>query len=248
MPVYEYKALDLKGKTHSGIIDAESAPSARQKLRVSKKFPVSINEATDAVSSGKTGTPAVSGIFSRVKPAEIAVMTRQLATLLGAGFPLVSALDLLIPQTKSPVFKKILAQVKDAIVEGQSFAQALDQYPGTFSPLYINMIRAGESSGTLEIILERLAEISEKQVALNDRIKTTLAYPLFVSFFGAIVLIILLMFVVPSITSIFEDMNQTLPLPTRLLISTSSRSSLLILSIFFRSIDGITANLILFFR
>jgi general secretion pathway protein F len=221
MPVFEYKAMDLDGKTHTGIIDAENAPAARQKLRMAKKFPVSVETVTEALSSQASGAPAFAGFYSRVTSREIAIMTRQLATLLGAGFPLVSALDLMIPQTKSPTFKKILARIKDAIVAGQSFAQALEHYPEAFSPLYINMIRAGESSGTLEIILDRLAEINEKQVALGDRIKTTLTYPLFVSFFGVIVLILLLMFVVPSITSIFADMHQTLPLPTRLLLSTS---------------------------
>ncbi len=221
MPVYEYKAIDLKGKAHSGIINAESAPSARQKLRAARKFPVSINETIDSTASAQTGTPSLPSLFARVKPLELAIMTRQLAILLGAGFPLVTALDTLIPQTKSHIFKKILAQVKDSIVEGQSFAQALDQYPGTFSQLYVNMVRAGESSGALELILDRLADISEKKVALSNRIKTTLAYPIFMSVFGALVLFLLLAFIVPSITSIFEDMNQVLPLPTRLLISTS---------------------------
>ncbi len=221
MPVFEYKAIDIEGQTQTGIIDAENAPAARQKLRIAKKFPVSVETVTEALSSDKTGGPAFAGFYTRVTSREIAIMTRQLATLLGAGFPLVSALDLLIPQTKSPLFKKILARIKDTLVAGQSFAQALEQYPAAFSPLYVNMIRAGESSGTLEIILDRLAEINEKQVALGDRIKTTLTYPLFVSFFGVIVLILLLMFVVPSITSIFADMHQTLPLPTRLLLSTN---------------------------
>jgi len=221
MPVFEYKALDLKGKTHSGIIDAESAPAARQKLRASKKYPVSVREAIDSADSSDSGKPSLTGLFFRVKPLEIAIMTRQLSTLLGAGFPLVTALDTLLPQTRSQTFKKALAQVKDSVIEGQSFARALEQYPGIFSPLFINMVRAGESSGTLEIILERLADISEKQVALSDRIKTTLAYPVFMSFFGTLVLFLLLAFIVPSITSIFEDMNQVLPLPTRLLISTS---------------------------
>ena len=104
-------------------------------------------------------------------------MTRQLATLVGAGFPLVSALDTLIPYTKTPVFKKILAQIKESIVEGSSFAAALAPYPGVFTPLYTNMIRAGESSGTLEIVMDRLADITEKQQALNSRIKAALAYP-----------------------------------------------------------------------
>jgi general secretion pathway protein F len=221
MPVYEYKALDFNGKSQSGIIDAESAPAARKKLRTLKKYPISVREAIDSADTTATG-PALALLFARVKPIEIATMTRQLATLLGAGFPLVTAMDALIPQTRSPVFKKTLARVKDAVVKGQSFAQALAQYPGIFSPLFINMVRAGESSGTLEIILDRLADINEKQVALTNRIKTTLVYPVFMSFFGALVLFLLLTFIVPSITGIFADMNQTLPLPTRLLISTSS--------------------------
>ncbi len=221
MPVYEFKALDDRGKSVSGIIDAESALSARQKLRASKKYPVSVSETTNSTDSANPAKPSLTGLLSRVKPLEIAIMTRQLATLLGAGFPLVTALDTILPQTRSQTFKRALAQVKDAVVEGQSFARALEQYPGIFSPLYINMVRAGESSGTLEVILERLAEIAEKQVALSNRIKTTLAYPVFMSFFGALVLFLLLAFIVPSITSIFEDMNQVLPLPTRLLITTS---------------------------
>jgi len=221
MPVFEYKALDLNGKSQSGIIDAESAPAARQKLRTAKKYPVSVHEATDSTGTTAPDKPSLNTLFTRVKPIAIATMTRQLATLIGAGFPLVTALDTLIPQTGSPAFKKVLARVKDAVVEGQSFARALGLYPGIFSPLFVNMVRAGESSGTLEIILDQLADISEKQVALANRIKTTLAYPVFMSFFGALVLFLLLTFIVPSITTIFDDMNQVLPLPTRLLIATS---------------------------
>ncbi|CAD7841526.1 MAG: General secretion pathway protein F [Olavius algarvensis Delta 4 endosymbiont] len=222
MPVFEYKVIDVKGKTRTGIIDAENAPAARQKLRLAKKFPVSVEEVQNMPSAGTPGRRPARSFFGRVKPAEIAATTRQLATLLGTGFQLVAALDLLIPQTKTAALKKALARIKEALGEGQSFARALEQFPGIFSPLYINMVRAGESSGTLEIILERLADISENQVALNERIKTTLAYPLFVSFFGVVVLIVLMLFVVPSITSIFADLDQVLPLPTRMLLFTSS--------------------------
>ena len=221
MPVFEYKALDLNGKSLSGIINAESAPAARQKLRTAKKYPVSVQEASDSTGTAAPGQPSLDTLFTRVKPIAIATMTRQLATLLGAGFPLVTALDTLIPQTGSPALKKALARVKDAVVEGQSFARALGLYPGIFSSLFVNMVRAGEASGTLEIILDQLADISEKQVALANRIKTTLAYPIFMSIFGALVLFLLLTFIVPSITAIFDDMNQVLPLPTRLLIATS---------------------------
>ena len=218
MPVYEYTALDAKGKTTSGIIDADGARAARQKLRSTGIFPVAIKESQEAPVKKASRSLALSRYLTRVKPAEIAIMTRQLATLISAGFPLVSAIDALVPQTKSHRLKTILAQVKEAIVEGQNFAQALSQYPGVFSQLFINMVRAGETSGTLEIVLERLADITEKQQDLSNRIQTALAYPLFMVIIGTIVLFVLLTYIVPSITAIFLDMNQVLPTPTRLLI------------------------------
>ncbi len=218
MPVFEYTALDAKGKTTSGIIDAEGAMAARQKLRTSGIFPISIKETQEAAPKKESKNFSLSRRFSRVKPVEVAMMTRQLATLISAGFPLVSALDALVPQTKSHGFKRIMAQTKDLIVEGNSFAQALAKYPGAFSSLYVNMVRAGETSGTLEIVLERLADITEKQQALMNRIQTALAYPIFMMVFGTIVLFVLLIYIVPSFTSIFADMNQVLPTPTRMLI------------------------------
>ncbi len=218
MPVFEYTALDARGKTTSGIVDAEGAQAARQKLRTSGIFPVSVKETYEAVPKKESSSISLSSRFSRVKPVEVAMMTRQLATLIGAGFPLVSALDALVPQTKSHGFKKIMAQIKVLIIEGNSFAQSLSKYPSTFSSLYVNMVRAGETSGTLEIVLDRLADITEKQQALMNRIQTALAYPIFMLIFGTLVLFILLIYIVPSFTSIFADMNQVLPTPTRLLI------------------------------
>ena len=221
-PVYEYTALDVRGKNVKGIVDADSAVTARHKLRGSRIFPVSLKEVTDQAKQKDSGTPSLSQAFTRVRAAEVAMMTRQLATLLSAGFPLVGAIDTLLVQTKSHAFKKVLARIKDALVEGNSFADALALYPTVFSSLYINMVRAGETSGTLEIILERLAEIQERQLALNSRIRAALAYPVLMAFVGAAVLLLLLTFIVPNITSIFQEMNQALPLPTRVLIAVSS--------------------------
>ena len=221
MPVYEYTALDIKGKNATGIMDAESASMARQKLRALQKYPVSINEVADLSKQETKQTPSVASVFYRVKQTDIAAMTRQLATLIAAGFPLVSAIDALIPQTASKAFKPILAQIKDAIVEGNSFAGALANYPGTFTSLYTNMVRAGESSGTLEIVLEQLADITEKQQALKTRIRSALAYPILMACVGILVLFLLITFIVPNITSIFEDMEQILPLPTIILIDVS---------------------------
>jgi general secretion pathway protein F len=221
MPVYEYTALDIKGKNATGIVDAESASMARQKLRAIQKYPVSINEVADLSKQKTKQTPSVASVFYRVKQTDIAAMTRQLATLIAAGFPLVSAIDALIPQTASKVFKPILAQIKDAIVEGNSFAGALANYPGAFTSLYTNMVRAGESSGTLDIVLEQLADITEKQQALKTRIRSALAYPILMACVGILVLFLLITFIVPNITSIFEDMEQILPLPTIILIDVS---------------------------
>ncbi len=222
MPVYEYTALDINGKSVSGIIDAESSPVARQKLRISRIFPVSLKE-TRKIRGKKEGS-ALSGLtlFQRIKPSEVAMMTRQLATLVGAGFALVPALDTLIPHTRTQGFQKCLAQIKDSIVEGNTFADSLALYPNVFSPVYINMVSAGETSGTLEIVLDRLADIAEKQQALKNRIRTALAYPVLMTFIGVVVLFLLLTFIVPSISAIFTDMNQVLPAPTRFLIAVSN--------------------------
>ncbi len=115
----------------------------------------------------------------------------------------------------------MLAKIKDSIVEGNSFARSLSLFPGTFSALYINMVTAGESSGALEIVLDRLADITEKQQALKSRIRSAMAYPILMSLIGVLVLFLLLTFIVPNITSIFSDMNQTLPAPTLFLIRIS---------------------------
>lgn len=221
MPVYEYKALTANGNRISGIIDADSALVARQKLRTSQKFPVSLHEVTQA--AGKTSGHwfSIFDALSRINPTELAMITRQLATLVNAGFPIDRAIGSVVPYTRSKRLKRSLANIKDAIVEGNSFASALALYPKLFSPLYVSMVTAGESSGTLDLILDRLAVISEKNIALSNRIRTAMAYPLLMAAIGILVLFFLITFVVPSITTIFKDMNQQLPLPTVLLLSLS---------------------------
>lgn len=222
MAVFEYSALDARGKKVSGIIDADSAAAARQKLRSARIFPVSVREARAGEVKPEARTFAFGRRLKRIRPAEAAMLTRQLATLLGAGFPLVPALDTLLSQGRSHTFNRILAQVKDSVVAGSSFAAALARYPGTFSSLFINMVRAGETSGTLEIVLDRLAEIGEKQEELKNRIRSAMTYPLLMLAVGLLVLFFLLTYIVPSITAIFSDMNQVLPTPTRFLIRLSA--------------------------
>jgi len=221
MPVYEYKALNEKGKAVSGIIDTESAVSARQKLRASKIFPTSIKEVYAEDTPQEARSISFGRIFSRVSTSEITMITRQLSTLVGAGFPLVSAISTLIPQSKSYGFRKILSQIKDAIEEGNSFAGALSLYPDTFSQIYINMVRAGETSGTLEIVLDRVADTTEKSQLMINKIKSMLAYPAVMALIAMGVLLFLLAYIVPRITSIFNDIDAALPGPTRFLINAS---------------------------
>ncbi|MBE9570279.1 MAG: type II secretion system inner membrane protein GspF [Proteobacteria bacterium] len=221
MPVYEYKALDINGKNLKGIIDAESIFAARQRLRETNIFPVELTE-TSAREKVETSIPkSVGSLLKRISLGEISIMARQLATLLGAGLPLVPSLTAIVSQTTNPGLKKTLAQIKEEVNEGNSLAQSISHYPGIFSPFYVNMVRAGEASGALNIVLERLADFNESQQAIRGRIKAALAYPLFMFLIGSIVLFFLTTFIVPRITGIFDEMHQTLPGITIFLISVS---------------------------
>ncbi|MBW2108255.1 MAG: type II secretion system F family protein, partial [Deltaproteobacteria bacterium] len=224
MPVYEYTALETSGKTASGIIDADSAVAARQKLRGSGLFPVEVKEASSVSKSGSQaqGPVSVSSLFKKVKPVEISVMTRQLSILLAAGVPLVGALDALLSQVTNPLLKKNLAQIKESVNEGNSLAFSLSRHSKLFSNVYVNMVRAGEASGSLDVVLERLADYGEHQETLRGRFKAALAYPAFMSLVGTLVLFFLVTFIVPNITQVFSEMHQTLPWPTVMLISFSN--------------------------
>ncbi len=221
MPVYEYTALSSSGKKTKGIIDADSVSAARQKIKSRGQYPVEITETTpQAGKSGRTSFLHIE-LGQRVRQQEIHIATRQLATLLGAGIPLVQALNGLIEQTTNKSLKKIIAQIKDSVNEGNSLTAALSEHPRLFSRIYINMVRAGEASGSLDVVLERLAEFGESQQALKARIKAALTYPLFMAVVGTLVLFLLITFIVPSITRVFEGTSQALPLPTIILISLS---------------------------
>jgi general secretion pathway protein F len=218
MPVYEYTALDRAGKNVSGIIDADSTVAARQKLRGLGKYPVEVKETTSKAKSEPGVSLSLPSIFNRIKTDDIHALTRQLATLLNAGIPLVGALDALMEQTTNPPLKKIIAQVKESVNEGNSLTVSLSRHPKLFSNIYINMVRAGEASGSLDVVLERLADFGEHQQALKGRFQAALVYPIFMAIVGTGVLFFLLSFVVPNLTRIFTEMKQVLPLPTTILI------------------------------
>ncbi len=222
MPVYEYTALDTSGKKQKGVLDADSIAAARQKIRQAGKYPVEIRETIPKTRQSKKNSFLSLQTGPRVKQQEIHVATRQLATLLGAGIPLVSSLNGLIEQTTNKTLKTIITQIKESVNEGNSLTSALSEHPRLFSRIYVNMVRAGEASGSLDVVLERLAEFGERQQALRSRIKAALIYPIFMALVGTIVLFLLITFIVPSITKVFSDRNQILPLPTIILIKISS--------------------------
>lgn len=221
MPVFEYKALDSKGKNIKGILEANSESQARTKLRSQGKFPVAIVESSSKKS--KAGGRSSQGIslFERVKAEEISIMTRQLATLMGAGIPLVQALDSLVAQTRNAVLKKVIAEIKGSVNEGNTLTNALSEHPKLFSSVFINMVRAGEASGALDIVLERLADFGEKQQALRGRLQAALVYPIFMAVIGSGILFVLITYIVPNITQVFNEMDRVLPLPTLFLIGLS---------------------------
>jgi len=219
MPVYEYRALDKKGKKTKGIIDAESEVQARLKLRSGGQFPVSISESRGRSVAERRGGPI--HLFNRVKPEDVSVMTRQLATLMGAGIPLVQALASLVDQTGNALLKKIIAEIKEQVNEGSSLTNALEEHPKLFSSIYINMVRAGEASGSLDVVLDKLADFSEKQEALRGKLRAALVYPIFMAFIGTGILFVLITYIVPNITQVFDEMDKVLPLPTLFLLGLS---------------------------
>ncbi|MBN1849657.1 MAG: type II secretion system inner membrane protein GspF [Deltaproteobacteria bacterium] len=221
MPVYEYIAYDRRGKNKKGIIDADSAVAARQKLRGSEIFPIELKETSVKRKEAPSGR--ISGLsLRRIRSRELSAMTRQLSTLLGAGISLVASLEALIIQVTNPHLKKVLAQIKESVNEGNSLAASLSQHSRLFSQVYINMVRAGEASGSLDLVLERLADFSEHQDALRGRFMAAMIYPVIMTLMGIFALTILVTFVVPKFVHVFHEMEKALPLPTIIVIGASN--------------------------
>lgn len=224
MPVYQYKGLRGDGKATTGIIDAESPKGARVKLRKGGVFPTELVEqgqGAAAAGTGRTAAPAVPLGRATLGTEELAVLTRQLGTLLVAGLPLVEALGILIEQAEKKAVQTLLADVREQIREGKALSTALEAYPRDFSPIYLHMVRSGESSGALDQILFRLADFLEHQVQLRSKVINAVIYPSLMLVVGVAVLFFLMTFVVPKITAVFADLHQVLPWPTRLLIAVS---------------------------
>ncbi|TMA15611.1 MAG: type II secretion system protein GspF [Deltaproteobacteria bacterium] len=241
MPVFEYSGLTEAGKNVRGVKDAENRKVLRSILRKDGIFLTDVR-AADALGAaavaagtstgtGKTGKIELSGqglsrevdlrqVFgSRVSGQDLAIATRQLATLIGAGITLVDSLTALVEQVEHPRLKRILGVVRQKVNEGSSLADALAEHPKT---LYVNMIRAGESSGALDVVLVRLADFTEGQAALRNKILGAMLYPAIMVLVGLSIVAILFVVVIPKVTKIFDDMNVSLPWTTRILIGTST--------------------------
>ena len=222
MPVYEYEALLANGKKSGGILDAESEAAVRSRLRGEGKFPVKIRLSRTRSEAGGSGGLSRLVVFDRIKPVEVHIFTRQLSTLLGAGVPLDSALSSITEQGENPAMKKVVAQLKESVSEGEPLSQALQHFHRLFPNMFVNMVRAGEASGALDVVLSRLADFGEKQEALKARLRAALVYPAFMAVIGSGILFILVTYIVPNITQVFDEMEKALPLPTILLMNLSS--------------------------
>jgi len=220
MPVFEYIAINTASKRVKGVLDADSTQAARQKLREMELMPVQVGETTKTAKPTREVT--LSEFFARPKTADIALFTRQLAVLLRAGMPHVDALDAVLDQIESKGLIKIVYQIKETISEGAALSVALDQHKRYFPKLYVNMVKAGESSGALEIVLFRLADYMDKQLALRRRVTSALMYPSLMIVVGFGVLFFLMTYIIPTITKIFLQLNRALPAPTVILINVSS--------------------------
>jgi len=243
MSIWSYSGVNDKGRTVRGTIDADNAKTVRQLLRKKGIYLDDARPLADdpragaaarkkAVSGPATGKPSAAPTFSRLlrglkqmasSPAQaVATSTRQLATLVKAGIPLPESLAALVEQIEHDGLREALQQVSERVREGISFAKALEEHPRLFTPLYVNMVQAGEASGNLDGVLLRLADFSEAQVKLKNKIAGALAYPAFMALFGTVIIGVMMVVVVPKVSAIFEDFKRALPWYTQLLIGVSS--------------------------
>ena len=241
MPRYTYIALDSRGQESTGRLEASSTSEAINQLRQAGYFPTNVSEEGMA---GTTETKAVPQktrppraerksfsskniiLFQRktVKPKVLMIFTRQLATLIDAGLPLLRGLNVLAKQERDPVLKSTINKVADSVQGGSTFSEGLAQHPRLFNDLYVNMVRAGELGGVLEVVLTRLAEFQEKAQKIKNKIVAAMVYPIIVLMLALAILTFLMIFIVPRFEAIFHDMLGDKPLPaiTLFVIAASS--------------------------
>jgi general secretion pathway protein F len=231
MPMYAYKGLGPTGKPINGLRDAESPKVLRQLLRkdgvVVTDCEISTKGANRAGGAGRAAKPAgkglsrqvdFGGIFSGVRKVEIAAFTRQMATLLRSGIPLAESLTALFDQLTNVRFKVPVGEIRTAVNEGSSLADALAKHPRIFDELYVSMVRAGEVAGNLDEVLNRLADFLDGAQQLKSKVQGAMIYPIIMLVVGTAIMAVLMVAVIPEITRMFEQQGKTLPLNTRMLI------------------------------
>jgi general secretion pathway protein F len=222
VPVYDYKGLTASGGSKNGIIDADSPREARLKLRSQNVLVTEIKERSSGAVRQEDRKAKILEFKRGAKGrGEVPMYTRQLATLLKAGIPLAQALTALIEQCSIPVLEAVFRDVREKLTQGLGFAEALAYHPEYFNDLYVNMVKAGEASGSLDRVLDRLADYLQRQAQLRNRIQAALAYPMVMIMVGIVIVFILMKFVVPRVLQVVERSKQQVPLLTRMLKSVS---------------------------
>ena len=218
MSAFEYTALDQNGREKKGVVDGDSARLIRQQLREQKLVPLTVTEIKKQINNEKN---KVLIFEQRINTTELALMTRQLATLSRSGIPLDEATATVARQSIKPKVKKLLLGVRAKILEGHTLADGLRDYPHIFSEMYCATVAAGEQSGHLDVVLERLADYTEQRQQLQQRLKLALVYPVILTVMSILVVSGLLTYVVPEVVKVFSDTGQQLPFLTIALIATS---------------------------
>lgn len=211
-----YKAKDVKGGEHSGDIQAPDMHTSAQMIRKKGLIVISVAPKTPPIGM------FLDRIFNRVSFGELVMITRQLATMISAGLVLSEAIDILEEQQSNKTFKKVLLEISQDIKGGFTFAQALSRHPDVFPRIYTNLIRSGEASGKLDTVLKQMADGLEKDREFKARIKGAMIYPVVVLSMMVVVIIIMMIFVIPKLTSLYQQSTLELPLPTKILITTSN--------------------------
>lgn len=215
MPRFKYRVKDQEGKASSGVVEARSDKDAAQLLREQGFLVI------DLTPAGSGLLPTLTGFFKRVSFGEIVAFTRQLSIMITAGLTLIDALVLLQRQTKNQVFAKALNEILHEIEGGGSFADALEKYPQYFPKIYVSLVRAGEASGKLDVVLARLAENLENERELKSKIKGAMIYPTIIIIGMVLVIFLVMILVIPKLTSMYKEFEVQLPLSTRILITVS---------------------------
>jgi general secretion pathway protein F len=220
VPVFEYKAMDKGGRKSRGVMEAADIEAARELLRQQGLYPVSLSqEKSKDIISKKS---EVLFFVRKVRLKELAVVMRHMATLIESGMPLLEAIKTITDQIEGKVLRQILSKTGDMVMQGASFSGALEKHVPAFPHLYVDMIKSGEESGTLDKVLHRLADISEKEVMIKSKIISAITYPAIMIIAGFSIVSLLFMFVIPKILKMFEDMEKSLPLPTIILMKVSN--------------------------